>query len=203
MVLNFKEIYSNSWDVFKKNWIEYVVTAFIMTVLLFIPYIGGLLQFLMTILVINAVLKSVKGESINFSSFFQFKDLTNQKVAVIFIIISIYTLLIQSAGQSVAAALLSLLGFVFTILFFPLLCVMLDKDFDVKETFLYSRRLTKGALVDIVLIMIINAVIGVVGLLLFFVGIFVAMPVITISVVLTYMALDGKSDAVVDVNEVK
>lgn len=195
MVLNFKEIYSSSWDVFKKNWWEYVVVTIIMGLLSLIPYIGVFLQLFMYFLVLNAILKSIKGEDISFSNFFDFKEITNQKVITIFVVVSVLGLLIQSISTNAAIAIIvSLAVLVLTVLFFPLFCVMLDKDFDIKETILNSLLLTKGARFDILILVILNFIIGMLGIILLFVGVLVAIPIVTISTVFAYMSLQNKAE---------
>ncbi len=195
MVLDFKQIYSDSWSTFKKNWWEYITVTIIMGLLSIIPFIGGILQLFMYFLVLNAILKSVKGEDISFSNFFKFKEITNQKVITIFVIIVIFGLLIQAMSDNTTAAIIiSLATFVLTVLFFPIFCVMLDKNLDVKSTFINSFDLTKGARIDILIIMVLNFIIGILGIILLFIGIFVAIPVITISSVFTYKTLQIKAE---------
>jgi len=193
MSLNFSQIYSNSWDIFKKNWWEFIVVSIIMFVLVFVPLgLGGIFQFFVTLLMINAILKSIKGEKISFSSFFKVKELLNPKIITIVVAIGLYTLIVQNITSVVVVSLLTLLGFVLTIIFFPLMCVMVDKKFDVKETILYSAKLTQGVRLEIILLMFVNFLIGIIGFALAFVGIFVATPIITISIVFAYLTLDAK-----------
>lgn len=193
MSLNFSQIYSNSWDIFKKNWWEFIVVSIIMFVLVFVPLgLGGIFQFFVTLLMINAILKSIKGEKISFSSFFKVKELLNPKIITIVVAIGLYTLIVQNITSVVVVSLLTLLGFVLTIIFFPLMCVMVDKNFDVKETILYSAKLTQGVRLEIILLMFVNFLIGIIGFALAFVGIFVATPIITISIVFAYLTLDAK-----------
>ncbi len=193
MTLNFADIYSNSWNIFKKNWWEFIVVSIIMFVLVLVPLgLGGIFQFFVTLLIINAILKSVKDEKISFSTFFKVQELLTPKIITIVVAIGLYTLIVQNITNVVIVSFLTLLGFVLTIIFFPLMCVMVDKNFDVKETILYSAKLTKGVRFEIVLLMIINFIIGILGIALFFIGILVATPIITIAAVFVYLALDTK-----------
>lgn len=191
MVLDFKQIYSDAWAVFKKNWWEYVVVTIIMGIFSIIPFIGGFLQLFMYFLVLNAILKSVKGEQISFSSFFNFKEITNQKVMVIFVAVALIGLVMQSAAtDTTAAVILSLVVLVLSIFFFPLFCVMLDKDFSIKDTITKSLQLTQGARIAILVIMILNFIIGLIGVVLLLIGVLVAIPIIAISTVLVYRSLE-------------
>ena len=85
-----------------------------------------------------------------------------------------------------------MIGFIISIVFFPLLCVLIDKHLSVKETILYSAKLTKDLRTEIFLIMAVNFIIAVFGILLFLIGIFVAIPIVTIAIVKTYLLLDEK-----------
>ncbi len=195
MVLNFKQIYSDSWNLFKKNWWEYVVVTIIMGLLSLIPFIGVFLQLFMYFLVLNAILKSIKGEDISFSNFFDFKKITNQKVITIFIAVAVIGLLIQSVSTDIATALIiSLAILILMVLFFPIFCVMLDKNLGIKDTIVNSLQLTKGARIDILILMILNFLIGILGVILLFVGTFIAIPIVTISTVVTYKSLQSVSE---------
>lgn len=194
MVLDFKQIYSDSWDVFKKNWWQLIVVTVIMAVLALIPLIGNFLQLFMYCLILNAILKSVKGEDISFSSFFNFKDVANKKVITILVVIALFGLFMQAISDAqILAGILTLAVLVLTVLIFPLFCVMLDKDLSIKETITDSFNLTKGARVDIIIFLVLNFIIAVLGVILLFVGIFVAIPIITIATVLVYIALSKKA----------
>ena len=192
MTLNLTEIYSNSWNIFKKNWWEFIVVSIIMFVLVLIPLLGGIFQFFLSLLMINAILKSIKGEKITFSSFFKVKELLNQKIITIVVAIGLYTLIVQSITSATVISILMLLGFVIIIIFFPFMCVMIDKNFNIKETILYSAKLTQGVRLEIILLMVVNFLIGLIGVALLFVGIFVATPIITASIVFVYLALDSR-----------
>ena len=192
MTLNFTEIYSNSWNIFKKNWWEFIVVSIIMFVLVLIPLLGGIFQFFLSLLMINAILKSIRGEKITFSSFFKVKELLNQKIITIVVAIGLYTLIVQSITSATVISILMLLGFVIIIIFFPFMCVMIDKNFNIKETILYSAKLTQGVRLEIILLMVVNFLIGLIGVALLFVGIFVATPIITASIVFVYLALDSR-----------
>lgn len=192
MTLNLTEIYSNSWNIFKKNWWEFIVVSIIMFILVLIPLLGGIFQFFLSLLMINAILKSIKGEKINFSSFFKVKELLNQKIITIVVAIGLYTLIVQSITSATVISILMLLGFVIIIIFFPFMCVMIDKNFNIKETILYSEKLTRGIRLEIILLMVVNFLIGLIGVALLFVGIFAATPIITISIVFVYLALDSR-----------
>ncbi len=193
MVLNFKQIYLDSWDVFKKNWWEFIVVTIIMGLFSIIPFIGNILQLFMYILVLNAVLKVIKGETISFSSFFNFKEVCNQRVITIFVIVAILGLVLQALStDTTAAIILSVIIFILTVLLFPLFCVMLDKDISVKEVFSNSLQLTKGARIDIIILMILDFVIGILGVILLLVGVLVAIPIITIATVQAYKSLQAK-----------
>ncbi|MBQ3835135.1 MAG: hypothetical protein II816_06440 [Elusimicrobia bacterium] len=194
MVLNFKQIYSDSWNVFKKNWWELIVVTLIMAALTFIPLIGNFLQLFMYCLILNAILKSAKGEEIKFSDFFQFKEIANTKIITILIVIALLGLFMQAiSDEQILAGILTLVVLVITVLIFPLFCVMIDKNLSIKETITDSFNLTKGARFDIIIFLILNFIITVLGVILLFVGIFVAIPIVTIATVFTYIALKNKA----------
>lgn len=191
MVLDLNSIYSSSWSVFKRNWWEYIVISLIMFVLILLP-LGGVLQFFVMLMMMNAILKAFRGNEINFASFFRFKDFFNSKVIIFVIVLGIYSFVLQSTNGVIVSAVLTLIAFIISIVFFPLLCVLIDKQFNVKETFLYSAKLTKDVRSEIFLIMIVNFIIAVLGILLFLVGVFLAIPIVTIAIVKTYLLLDEK-----------
>lgn len=191
MFLQLDSVYLSSWNVFTKNWWQYIVVSLIMALLLFIP-LGGILQFFVMLLFLNAVLKVLRGDIITFSSFLQFKEIFNTKVIVMVVILGLYAYLMQVMENPAFASVFGIITFILSIIFFPVLCVLIDKKFNIKETFVYSAKLTKNLRFEIFLIMLLNFVIGLIGFLLFFVGIFVAIPVITIVNAKTYLLLEEK-----------
>lgn len=88
--------------------------------------------------------------------------------------------------------LLSLIGAILSIIFFPVFCVLVDKNFNIKETVSYSAKLTKDIRIEIILIMLINLVLAVAGAMLLLVGIFVAMPIGMIATVKVYTLLEQR-----------
>ena len=84
MFLDLNSIYSSSWGIFKKNWWQYVVVSFIMFILILIP-LGGILQFFVMLMMMNAILKAFRGNDINFAEFFKFKEIFNAKVIILFL----------------------------------------------------------------------------------------------------------------------
>lgn len=191
MFLQLDSIYSSAWNVFTKNWWQYVIVSLIMVALLLLP-LGGILQLFVMVLMMNVVLKALRGNAITFSSFLQFKEIFNVKVIVFAIALGLYAFIVQIINSVALSAILTIAGFVLSIIFFPVLCVLVDKQFNIKETILYSEKLTKTLRLEILLVMLVNFIIGMVGVLLLFVGIFVAIPVITIATVKTYLLLDAK-----------
>ena len=190
MFLNLKEIYLPSWEIFLKNWWEYVVITVIMFALIFIPFVGTILQFFILLAMIRAILKPVRGSVINFSDFLQFKEILNLKTTVFAIGLGIYYMIMQNVPS--LSMLLSLIGAVLSIIFFPVFCVLVDKNFNIKETVSYSAKLTKNIRVEIILIMLINLVLVVAGAMLLLVGIFVAMPIGMIATVKIYTLLEQR-----------
>lgn len=199
MFLNLESIYSSSWNIFKKNWWEYVLVSLITALMLFIP-LGGILQFFMMMLMINAVIKVTKGNAVTFSDFFNFKDVLKAKVIIFAVVLGLYSFLMQAVNSVALSVVLTAAGFIASIIFFPVLCVLIDKDLGIKETILYSAKLTKNIRAEILLVMFVNFLIGVIGILLLLVGMFVAMPVITISTVKIYIMLDERLNSNTNAN---
>ena len=185
MRLNLKNIYSESWNIFTRNWWEYIIVTFIMLVLLYIPF-GNILQILILCLMFNAILLFIKNGSISFSDFFKFKTVLNPTVISIIVIIGLCYFGFQILDFSAVYIIFSILG----IILFPLFCVAIDKNLSLKNTVLYSAKLTKNIRKEILLIMIINFIIGLIGILIFFVGIFVAIPIVSIATVVIYKELE-------------
>lgn len=190
MFLNLKEIYLPAWQIFLKNWWEYIVVTLVMFILVFIPFVGAIIQVFVIFSIIAAMLKAVKNNQINFSDFLKFKDIFNFKTVAFAVVLGIYYLLIQRFPS--VSILLSLAGAVLSVIFFPVFCVLIDKNFTIKDTVLYSAKLTKGIRVEIVLIMLMNLLIGIAGAFLLFVGVFVAMPVALIATVKVYTLLENR-----------
>lgn len=190
MFLNLKEIYLPAWQIFLKNWWEYIVVTLVMFILVFIPFVGAIIQIFVIFSIIAAMLKAVKNNQINFSDFLKFKDIFNFKTVAFAVVLGIYYLLIQNFPS--VSMLLSLAGAVLSVIFFPVFCVLIDKNFTIKDTVLYSAKLTKGIRVEIVLIMLMNLLIGIAGAFLLFVGVFVAMPVALIATVKVYTLLENR-----------
>lgn len=190
MFLNLKEIYLPAWQIFLKNWWEYIVVTLVMFILVFIPFVGAIIQVFVIFSIIAAMLKAVKNNQINFSDFLKFKDIFNFKTVAFAVVLGIYYLLIQRFPS--LSILLSLAGAVLSVIFFPVFCVLIDKNFTIKDTVLYSAKLTKGIRVEIVLIMLMNLLIGIAGAFLLFVGVFVAMPVALIATVKVYTLLENR-----------
>ncbi len=190
MFLNLKEIYLPSWEIFLKNWWEYVVITVIMFALIFIPLAGSILQVFVLLAMISAILKSVRGSAVNFSDFLQFKEILNLKTAVFAIGLGFYYMIMQNVPS--LSMLMSLAGAVLSIIFFPVFCVLVDKNFNIKETISYSAKLTKDIRIEIILIMLINLVLAVAGAMLLLVGIFVAMPIGMIATVKVYTLLEQR-----------
>ena len=190
MFLNLKEIYLPSWEIFLKNWWEYIVITVIMFALIFVPFVGSIIQVFIMLAMISAILKSVRGNVIKFSDFLQFKEIFNLKTAVFAIGLGFYYFLIQNVAS--LSMLLSLVGAVLSVIFFPIFCVLVDKNFSIKETISYSAKLTKDVRVEIVLILLINLIATIVGAMLLLVGVFVAMPVCMIATVKVYTLLEQR-----------
>lgn len=190
MFLNLKEIYLPSWEIFLKNWWEYVVITVIMFALIFIPFAGSIIQIFILLAMISAIIKSVRGNAINFSDFLQFKEILNLKTVIFAVVVGFYYLLMQNVAS--LSMLLSLIGAVLSIIFFPVFCVLVDKNFNIKKTISYSAKLTKGIRIEIILVMLINLVIAIAGAMLLFVGIFVAMPIGMIATVKVYTLLEQR-----------
>ncbi|MDD2523380.1 MAG: hypothetical protein PHT81_00885 [Endomicrobiaceae bacterium] len=198
MVLDLNSIYSLAWSIFKKNWWEYVLISLIMLVLMLFP-LGGILQFFVMLLMINAILKALRGNEITFLSFFQFKEIWNSKVIIFVVALGIYSFFLQGINSIALSVVLTIIGFIISVIFFPILCVLIDKQFNIKETILYSAKLTKTIRGEILLIMAVNFIIGILGILLLFVGIFIAIPIITIVIVKTYLLLDDRFNSNINI----
>ena len=190
MFLNMKEIYLPSWETFVKNWWEYIVVTAIMFLFIFVPLLGSIIQIFMALAIINAILKVVRGGSVIFSDFFRFKEIFSLKTVIFAAGLGVYYFVVQNAA--LFSTLLSLAGVVLSVIFFPLFCVLVDKKFNIKETVLYSAKLTKGIRTDILLVMLINVLICIAGAVLLFVGIFVAVPIMLIATVKVYTLLENR-----------
>ncbi|MDD4166342.1 MAG: hypothetical protein PHN29_04880 [Endomicrobiaceae bacterium] len=190
MFLNLKEIYLPAWQIFLKNWWEYIVVTLVRFILVFITFVVAILQVFVIFSIINAMLKAVKNNQINFSDFLKFKDIFNFKTVAFAAVLGIYYFLIQNFPS--VSILLSLFGAVLSVIFFPVFCVLIDKNFTIKDTILYSAKLTKGVRAEIVFIMLMNLLIGIAGAFLLFVGVFVAMPVALIATVKVYTLLENR-----------
>lgn len=196
MVLDLKDVYLTSWNIFKKNWWQYIVVTLILMLCMFVPYVGSILQFFMMLLVLNATLKAVKGEDISFASFFDFKSVFTVKSVIFVVIFAVYSFIMQLGVDSVVVSLiLAVVGIAISIIFYPIMCVIIDKNLGVKDTILHSAALTKGVRLEIVIVMILNLFIGFLGVLLLVVGVFVALPIIIATTAVVYSVLENKNAA--------
>ena len=98
MFLNLKEIYLPAWQIFLKNWWEYIVVTIIMFLLVFIPLVGSIIQIFLILMMMNAILKSIRNGVINFSDFFQFKQIFNLKILVFALGLGLYYFLMQQVA---------------------------------------------------------------------------------------------------------
>jgi len=196
MVLDLKDVYLTSWNIFKKSWWQYIVVTLILMLCMFIPYVGSILQFFMMLLVLNAALKAVRGEDISFSSFFDFKKVFTVKSIIFVVIFAVYSFIMQLGVDSVVISLiLAVIGIAISIIFYPIMCVIIDKDLNVKDTILHAAALTKGVRFEIIIVMILNLFIGFLGVLLLIVGVFIALPVIIATTAVVYSSLEKKNSA--------
>ena len=196
MVLDLKEVYLTSWNIFKKGWWQYIVVTLILMFCMFVPYIGSLLQFFVMLLVLNGALKAVRGEEISFSSFFDFKKVFTVKTLIFLIIFAVYSFIMQLGANSLTLSLiLAVIGIVISIVFFPIMCVIIDKELGIKDTILHSAALTKGVRFEIIIIMILNLFIGFLGVILFVIGVFIALPVIITATAVIYNLLEQKKSS--------
>ena len=198
MVLNLKEIYSDSWGIFVKNWWQYVVFSIIMIAMTIVPFLGPILQIVMALLLLKAIFKSIKGENISFSDFFNFKSVFNNTGIALIIIVGCVYALLDLLDYSVLYIILSLAYFILSIILFPIFCVAIDKYLPLKEAVLYSAKLTKNMRLEILLVMVINFIIGLVGVFCFFIGIFVAIPIVFIAMFVIYRKLEEISNKKVE-----
>jgi hypothetical protein len=197
MVLDLKEVYLTSWNIFKKSWWQYVVVTLILMACMFIPYVGALLQFFMMLLILNAALKAVKGEDVSFSSFFDFKKVFTVKTLIFIVIFAVYSFIMQLGVDNVVLSLiLAIIGIAISIILFPIMCVIIDKDLNVKDTILHAAALTKGVRFEIIIVMILNLFIGFLGVLLLIIGVFIALPVIMATTAVVYSVLENKNTSV-------
>lgn len=193
MFLNLKEIYLPSWEIFAKNWWQYMIITLIMFLLVFVPLIGAMIQIFIMLALINAILKSSKNEVVCFSDFFKFKDVFNKTNIIFAVALGLYYFIIQHVV--VLSIIFSLIGAVLSVIYFPIICVLADKKFNLKETVLYSSKLTKNLRSEIVVILLVNILVCIVGAMLLFVGVFAAVPVSIIATVKVYEALDKKQNS--------
>ena len=198
MVLDLKNVYGTAWNIFKKSWWQYIIVTLILMICMFIPFIGSLLQFFFMLLVLNAALKGARGEEVTFSSFFDFKTVFTMKAVIFVVIFGIYSFIMQLGANSVTLSIiLAIIGIVISVVLYPIMCVIIDKDLGIKDTIVNAAALTKGVRFEIIVIMILNLVIGFLGVILLVIGIFVALPVIIASTAVVYNLLDKNNSAAV------
>jgi len=185
-----KEIYLPAWQIFLKNWWEYIVVTIIMFLLVFIPLVGSIIQIFLILMMMNAILKSIRNGVINFSDFFQFKQIFNLKILVFALGLGLYYFLMQQVAA--LSIVLSLIGAVLSVIFFPIFFVLIDKSLNIKETILYSAKLTKDIRFEIIFVLLINLLIAIAGTLLLLIGILAAMPIGVIATAKVYLMLEEK-----------
>ena len=191
MVLDLKNVYGSAWNVFKKSWWQYIIVTLILMICMFIPYIGSLLQFFFMLLVLNAALKGAREEEVSFSSFFDFKAVFTVKVLIFVVIFAVYSIIMQMGANNLTLSLiLAIIGIVISVILYPIMCVIIDKDLGIKDTILHAAALTKGVRFEIIIIMILNLIIGFLGVIFLVIGVFVALPVIVASTAVVYVLLE-------------
>ena len=191
MTLNLKKIYSESWNIFKKDWGKFVLFSFIICIVTLFPILGYILQFFTTLLLINAILHATKGESLKFSTFFLIKEVLKKTSVFLLILLWIYSIISnQTLSEPIFSALLGVFSLILVVIFFPIFCVVIEKDLSLKEAFSYSANLTKKLRLEILLIIFINLLICILGAFLFLIGITIAIPIVAISTVLIYIELE-------------
>ena len=191
MVLDLKNVYGTAWNIFKKSWWQYIIVTLILMICMFIPFIGSLLQFFFMLLVLNAALKGARGEEVTFSSFFDFKTVFTMKAVIFVVIFGIYSFIMQLGANSVTLSIiLAIIGIVISVVLYPIMCVIIDKDLGIKDTILHAAALTKGVRFEIIIIMILNLIIGFLGVIFLVIGVFVALPVIIASAAVVYVLLE-------------
>ena len=196
MVLDLKNVYGSAWNIFKKSWWQYIIVTLILMFCMFVPYIGSLLQFFFMLLVLNAALKGARGEEVTFSSFFDFKTVFTMKAFIFVILFAVYSFIMQLGANSITLSIiLAIIGIVISIVLYPIMCVIIDKDLGVKDTILHAAALTKGVRFEIIIIMILNLFIGFLGVILLVIGVFIALPVIMASTAVVYNLLEQNNSA--------
>ena len=196
--MNLKEIYSDSWGIFVKNWWQYVVFSIIMIAISIVPFLGPIFQTIIFLLFFSAILKSIRGENISFSDFFNLKSVFNNTGIALIVIVGCVYALLDLLDYSLLYTILSLVYFILSIILFPIFCVAVDKDLTLKEAVLYSAKLTKNMRLEILLVMVINFIIALVGIFCFFIGILVAVPIVFIAISFIYRKLEEISNKQVE-----
>jgi len=192
MYLNLKDIYSQSWNIFAKNWGKYILFSLIMLLVLMIPF-GSILQTLMVLLMFKAILVYIKNGSISFSDFFKFSEVLNTNSILLIVIIGCIYACLEILGFSVLYTIISIVYFILSIILFPIFCVVIDKKLSFKDVFSYSAKLTKNIRFELLLVMIINLLIGLIGACALLIGVFVAIPIVSIATVVIYKELEKSS----------
>jgi len=192
MFFNLKDIYLKSWNVFAVNWWKFIVYSLILVLFVSFPFIS-IFQTLMVLLMFSAILKFLKESFISFSDFFNFKSVLNPTAVSVVVIIGFMQACLQIFDFPVIVyIILAILYLVLSIVLFPLFCVSIDKNLNLKEAILYSAKLTKGLRIELLIITIINLFLGIIGLLFFFLGIFITLPIVLIVNVLAYIEMEKK-----------
>lgn len=193
MILNLKEIYSQSWNIFQKDWGKFIFFSIIILIVTFFPILGYILQFFTSLLLINAILHIIKGETIKFSTFFLTKEVLNKTSFLLLVLLWIYSIIsYQTLREPVFSAILAVFSLILVVMFFPILCVVIEKNFSLKEALSYSAKLTKDVRLEILLIILINLLICLLGIFCFLIGIIVSIPIVSISTVLVYIELEKR-----------
>lgn len=191
MTLNLKEIYSQSWNIFKNDWGKFVLFSVIVLIVTIFPILGYFLQFFTTLLLMNAILHITRGESIKFSTFFLVKEVFNKASVLLLLLLWICSIVsAQIMTDLTFSTLLGIFFFILAVIFFPIFCVIIEKNLSLKEALSYSAKLTKKVRLEILLIVIINFLICLLGAFCFLVGILVSIPIVAISTVLIYSELE-------------
>ena len=152
MHINLKDIYLKSWNVFAVNWWKFIVYSLILVLFVSFPFIS-IFQTLMVLLMFSAILKFLKESFISFSDFFNFKSVLNPTAVSVVVIIGFMQACLQIFDFPVIVyIILAILYLVLSIVLFPLFCVSIDKNLNLKEAILYSAKLTKGLRIELLII---------------------------------------------------
>lgn len=149
-----------------------------------ISIISWIIQIFLSIGIINITLKLARGETANWGDLWTKRHLFWRYIGG-----SILYALIVTGGL----LLLIIPGVIWALKYQFFTYALVDKELSIKAALQESRRLTKGHKGNIFVLNILLTLIALLGMLLFFVGLFVALPITWLTYTLVYLKLQKLS----------